>query len=214
MPGVKNLVGKYDRIARKMMKKITRVFEDAGIPYILEAGTLLGVVRENRLLPWDNDVDITVTRQYEQQVLSVLAKFRRMGYKVRVKRYTRDLKYFQKDELRIIKIKHFSLPFFQSDVCVDIFLKKRIKDDYFWTVGVHKPVLKSIPGHFYENLTTLMFDGKAYSVPEDYKGYLTEHYGNWRVPVKKWNFKFDDKSVVEKLYDEDEDKNKETGIKK
>lgn len=203
MPGPKKLTGRYARIAERMLSRITRVLEEAGVPYVLEAGTLLGIVRENRLLPWDDDVDITITRQQETNVLALLPKLRLLGYKVRVKRYTRDLACFSKGELRMLKIKHFSLPFFQSDVTVDIFMKKLIDDHYCWTVGVHKPVLKSVPRRFYEELGELDFKGKCYSVPQDYRGYLTEHYGDWRTPVKEWNFKLDDRSVREKLYEED-----------
>jgi phosphorylcholine metabolism protein LicD len=202
MPGPKKLVGKYAVIANKMLHKVTNVMEKFDIPYVLEAGTLLGIVRENRLLPWDDDVDITITRHDSDKFLRNLDAFRKLGYKVRVKRYQRDLKYFKKGELRMIKIKHFSLPFFQSDVCVDVFVKKLIGDEYYWTVGVHKPVLKSVPRRFYEERGKLEYRGKTYSVPADYEGYLTEHYGDWKTPKKDWNFKFDDQSVREKLYDE------------
>jgi len=188
MPGPNKLEGKYARIAMRMMERITRVLEKNNIPYILEAGTLLGVVRENRLLPWDNDVDITITRQHEKKLLDAVWQIRRLGYKVRIKRYKRDLKYFKEGEVRIIKIKHFTLPFFQSDMNVDIFLKRLVDEEYFWTVGVHRPVLKSVPRRFYEELGELAFKGKKYSVPKDYKGYLTEHYGDWQTVVKVWNF--------------------------
>jgi len=203
MPGPNKLTGRYARIALRMLERITRVLERADIPYLLEAGTLLGAVREGRLLPWDDDVDITVTGQHAEQLMAVVPRLRRLGYKVRIKRYTRDLKYFTEGELRLIKIKHFTLPLFRSDMSVDIFVKKLIGEEYFWTVGVHKPVLKSVPRRFYDHLGGLEFNGKRYSVPADYTGYLTEHYGDWRTPVKEWNFKFDDRSVREKLYDEE-----------
>lgn len=202
MPGHYKLTGKYARIAEKMLAATADVLEKAGIPYILEAGTLLGVVRENRLLPWDDDVDITITRQHEKRLLKALPALWLRGYKVRLKYYTRDLKYFRKGEVRIIKVKHFTLPFFKSDVSLDIFLKRLIGDEYFWTVGVHRPVLKSVPRRFYEELGSLEFRGRRYSVPADYRGYLTEHYGDWQTVVREWNFKFDDRSVREKLYDE------------
>ena len=209
MPGPQKLVGKYSRIAQKMMRRITTVLEDYDIPYILEAGTLLGVVRENRLLPWDDDVDITITKKYARRLLSSIRKIKKYGYKVRVKSYKKDLKYFKKGELRMLKVKHFTLPFFQSDVQVDIFVKKLIGEEYYWTVGVHKPVLKSVPKRFYENLTRIKFKNKYYSVPKDYEGYLTEHYGDWNKVIKDWNFKFDDRSVKEKLYKVDDIAEKE-----
>jgi len=176
--------------------------EKAEIPYILEAGTLLGIIREGRLLPWDDDVDLTITKQNEKKLLAIIPRIRLLGYKVSVKKYKKELKYFSRSEIRIIKVKHLTFPFFKTDVVLDIFVKKLIGDDYFWTVGVKKPVLKSVPKRFYEELTEIEFNKKHFIVPKDYKGYLTEHYGDWRTPVKTWNFKFDDHSVREKLYDE------------
>lgn len=201
MAGPTTLEGKNGEIAIQMMKRITRVLEKAHLPYILEAGTLLGIVRENRLLPWDNDVDITITRQHTKRLLQLLWKFWFLGYIVRVKHYKRDLKYFKRGEIRIIKIKHVSLKnFFRKDVVVDIFLKKKIGNEYYWTVGVKSPVLKSVPERFYDHHTQIEFEGKKFSVPEDYIGYLECHYGkDWKIPVKEWDFRTSDQSVKEIL---------------
>ncbi|PIE81085.1 MAG: lipopolysaccharide cholinephosphotransferase, partial [Candidatus Delongbacteria bacterium] len=67
MAGKHRLVGKVLEVAKKMLVDSTNILEENNIKYILEAGTLLGIVRENRLLPWDNDIDITVTEEYEKQ---------------------------------------------------------------------------------------------------------------------------------------------------
>lgn len=201
MAGRTTLEGKYGVIGVQMLKRITRVLENNQIPYILEAGTLLGVVRENRLLPWDNDVDITITRQYMKQLQRIIWKFWLLGYSVRVKHYKRDLRFFKKGEIRIIKIKHISPKnFFRKDVVVDLFLKKKIGEEYYWTVGVKAPVLKSVPERFYDKHTQIEFEGKLFSVPADYTGYLECHYGkDWRIPVKEWDFRTGDQSVKEIL---------------
>lgn len=201
MAGRNTLEGKYAVIGIRMMKKITQVLEKNDIPYILEAGTLLGVVRENRLLPWDNDIDITITRQHLTKLLKTLWQIRLKGFIVRVKRYDRNLKYFNQGEVRIIKIKHVSLVnFFRKDVVVDIFLKKKIENEYYWTVGVKAPVLKSVPERFYDYHTKIEFEGKQFSVPQDYIGYLECHYGkDWKIPVKEWDYRTSDKSVREFL---------------
>ena len=201
MAGIRTLEGRNGVIAGRMLSKVSRVLEKEKIPYILEAGTLLGIVRENRLLPWDNDVDITITRQFESQLLKSLWKMRLLGLKVQAKYYDRDLKYFKKGELRIIKIKHKNpLKFFKTDVILDIFIKRKIEQEYFWTVGIKAPVLKSVPEEFYDFHTQIDFKGKKYSVPKDYEGYLENHYGkDWRIPVKEWNYRTSDQSVREYL---------------
>jgi phosphorylcholine metabolism protein LicD len=201
MAGDLTLEGKRGEKAVVMLKKVTRLLEKIKIPYILEAGTLLGVIRENRLLPWDNDLDITITRQFEKQLLKNIWKLRLYGYQVRVKYYKEDLKYFKRKELRIIKIRHLNiLKFLKKDVVLDIFVKRKIGNEYYWTVGVKNPVLKAVPETFYDNLTQIKFSGKLFSVPEDSEGYLENHYGkDWRIPVKEWNFRTSDCSIKEFL---------------
>lgn len=184
-----------------MMKVTADILDKIGVKYILEAGTLLGVVRENRLLPWDNDVDFTITRQYEETLLKNLWRFALKGYVVKVRRYHRDMKYFKKGEIRIVKISQRSLfTIFKKNVTLEIFIKKKIGDEYYWTVGTDAPVLKAVPERFYDGHTNYQFEGREFSVPKDYIGYLVCHYGeNWRIPIKEWDFRTGDCSVKEIL---------------
>lgn len=201
MAGNRTLEGKNAIIAGRMLRRVTRTLRRSGIPYILEAGTLLGIVRENRFLPWDNDLDITITGDYEKKLLSNLWRLWFSCYSVRVKHYHRDMKFFRKGETRIVKVSYRDpLKWFRKRVILDIFIKRLIDDQYYWTVGIMSPVLKSVPRRFYEQHTQIEFSGRKYMVPEDYTGYLEEHYGKeWRTPVKEWDFRTSDCSVREFL---------------
>ena len=198
MAGKKKLTGKNLINSMKMLQKVTQIMEKNGIPYWLEGGTLLGIVREKRLLPWDNDMDISLIKDNEKKLLSILFKIFLCGYIVRVKKYKFDVEPFEKGEVRIVKIRNRKFLFIKGDATLDIFFKRKNDNEYFWTVGVKKPVLKSVPKNFYEELTTFDFNGKPYSVPKDYDGYLTYRYGDWKIPVKKWNFKKDDRAIKNK----------------
>lgn len=201
MAGAQNLEGENGRTAVRMMKVTACIFDKIGIKYVLEAGTLLGVVRENRLLPWDNDVDFTITKPYEKILIRNAWRFFLKGYVVRLRRYRRDVKYFKKGEIRMVKISQRSLfSILKKNVTLEIFIKKKIGDEYYWTVDTKNPVLKAVPERFYDQQTKYIFEGMAFSVPEDYIGYLRCHYGeNWRTPIKEWNFRTDDCSVKEIL---------------
>jgi len=61
MAGIQKLTGSFAGVAETMLAEISTILEQLKIPYVLDNGTLLGIIRENRLLPWDSDMDISIT---------------------------------------------------------------------------------------------------------------------------------------------------------
>lgn len=197
MAGSIKLAGKYAEKAEKMLSVVTTILEQEKIPYTLEGGTLLGIVREKRLLPWDNDIDLTITRPYVNQLLSIRWKLWLRGYRTRVRTIKADSVYFKKDHPRILKIQTTRFLFFKGVSLMDIFIKDLKEDRYYWTVS-EKEVLKSTARTYYENLANIEFKGKLYSVPEKYEDYLQSRYGDWKTPVKDYDYTKDDLSILNK----------------
>ena len=50
------------------------------------------------------------------------------------------------------------------------------------------------PVPFVVSLTGKILDEFDYSVPTQYEDYLTYRYGDWKIPVKEYDFKKDDKA--------------------
>jgi lipopolysaccharide cholinephosphotransferase len=194
MAGTITLTGKYVQLGEKMLHDVTGILEAEAIPYTLEGGTLLGIVREDRLLPWDTDLDLTITRMYAKKLLAARWKFWLKGYRTRIRKVKHDSKHFKKGEPRILKIQTTRFFFFKDVSLMDIFIKDLVDERYFWTV-TEKEVLKSAPRHYYENFKQFKFRNKLYSIPEQFDAYLQSRYGDWRTPKQTWDLTKDDLSI-------------------
>ncbi|MDN5557813.1 MAG: LicD family protein [Ruaniaceae bacterium] len=54
-------------VSTKILAEFDRVCRELSIPYVAYAGTAIGAVRHHGFIPWDDDVDIAMTRaDYEQ----------------------------------------------------------------------------------------------------------------------------------------------------
>ena len=65
--------GTYDRQIEllEMIKDIDRLFDMHDIKYSLCSGSLLGAIRENGFIPWDDDIDIMVDRDNFNKLISL-----------------------------------------------------------------------------------------------------------------------------------------------
>jgi phosphorylcholine metabolism protein LicD len=70
--------------AIEILKEIKEVFDAAGISYWLDCGTLLGAVREQRIIPWDNDIDFGVREEDWTKILSILSEFKKRRFYIEV----------------------------------------------------------------------------------------------------------------------------------
>lgn len=64
----------------RMMKDLHDLFVEHDIPYFVEGGTLLGLIRHKGLIPWDDDLDIGILPKDEKNVYKVIKKLQPMGY--------------------------------------------------------------------------------------------------------------------------------------
>ncbi|MFH1850931.1 MAG: LicD family protein [Candidatus Neomarinimicrobiota bacterium] len=195
MSGKIKLQGRYRRIAEKLLKRITGVLYSCGIPYWLDYGTLLGIVREQRLLPWDSDMDISIARKDLDRLLANLWRFRIRGYKVRIRYHRQDDHPLKKGSVRLIKIFNRKYLVARGDVMLDIFVNTRVEEAYTLVMGIKNYTRFSVPAHYFDNLGTIRFRDRPYSVPAEYEEYLAYRYGDWRTPREDWNFYKDDLAI-------------------
>ncbi len=55
-------LGRVHAINLRLLKEIDRICRKYGIQYMLDSGTLLGAIRHEGFIPWDDDCDVVFTR--------------------------------------------------------------------------------------------------------------------------------------------------------
>lgn len=189
------LEGNNLKEAEGLLKSVTSIFEIHKVKYWLEGGTLLGIRRENRLLPWDNDLDISLLYSEVSKLEPLIKDLKKKGYRIRQRRFKHTCDSFKNDDLRIIKIRKkrfFGL--LKGKVCLDVFVKYTTDDKTCWEIDNKK---KYVPSHFYDNFKSIIFQNKSYPIPENTDDYLTYRYGDWQTTVKEWNTSTDDNALVQ-----------------
>ena len=187
------LEGKNLIQAENLLKKITSIFESCNIAYWLEGGTLLGIRRENRLLPWDNDLDISIHESELPKLNKLLLDLSKNKFRVRTRVFSADSDYFKKGDLRMLKIrKRTFFGLLKGKVCFDVFIKYTHEDKTYWEIDNKT---KNVPAKFYESFSKIEFQNKYYTIPEFTNEYLTYRYGDWQTPVKVWDTSTDDKAL-------------------
>jgi lipopolysaccharide cholinephosphotransferase len=65
---------KAHQVNLKILKEIDRICRKYKIRYMLDAGTLLGAVRHQGFIPWDDDADVAFTRKNYEAFLKVVRR--------------------------------------------------------------------------------------------------------------------------------------------
>lgn len=174
----------------RMLKDIDELFSKHNITYWIDGGTLLGAVRHNGIIPWDDDGDICVLKKDEKKMLSLIGKFNKMGYGfssfwggyklfplngLDIKFKNRNWQWSLKDkELQIQENFNYKYPF------IDIFIADRFDDKYHFTNKKVREIWKNYY-HFENDLFPLKrykFNDIELSGPNNPIPYLDRAYGN------------------------------------
>lgn len=175
--------GKYYRRARALLLDTVDIFNRAEIPYTLDAGSLLGIVRDGDLIPWDNDIDLMLPVESIDRLRKVYLEIFRRGWKVsRTYRMQFASKAWNIGDPRVIKIRSWNPWLFgPGSTLLDITIIYRLQDAYWWEMA--KKICHVDAVHF-DNHDYLDYGGLRIRAPYRYEDYLTRLYGDWRTPDK------------------------------
>lgn len=165
--------------AKKLLFEVADILEDVGIEFYLNLGTLLGAVREKKFIETDGDIDLgTLSENFKPMAKSIKKRLIEKGLKIEIIDHRH--KGFWGGGIYAIKFRGFGE---HGDLAGFMKMKgKRAIPSHansFWFVLTAK---------FLEELDEIEFYGRKFKVPKNVDAYLTEIYGNWRIPITncKW----------------------------
>lgn len=207
-------------ILDKQLLEITEILNKNDIFYWIDSGTLLGIVREGKLLSGDLDIDISIPYTEKENVLSLLPEFESIGYSFKetwtYKSKDYIFKLVHKGKDRIIDFQVYyenkkdniwyspQVVNRKSNNTLSKLIRKIIHD---YIIGHSKNKITSNYPFAYDHITWVegkeligipkYLENTTIKVPEDHIGVLELHFGTtWRIPNRNWNFIRDDGAFV------------------
>ena len=160
--------------AIKTLKEVKHILDGFGVSFFLRQGTCLGAIRDNDLLPWDDDIDIGsvigfhgVSDKSHDQFVDV---FRKHGFLTRL------------DQMSVSPY----IPLVKYLIRIDWQCYK-VVDNYI----IQFPFQK-FPVSLFKELKEITFLEEIFLVPNPPEEYLRLKYGeNWKTPKKPGDFEED-----------------------
>ena len=187
-----------EKKAVQFMHQNVSVMNKAGIDFWIEGGTLLGALRDNKLIPWDHDLDFGMKYESEAQMKRLIRKLRRHFY-VSVRSFPKTSKIWQLGNYRVLKIFPRKNLLFKEELCLDLFVYYEGtlpgKDElvYKYVVWDRNAYHRK---EFFDTTDTIHFYGGEVPVPSNAEQFIEVKYGkDWRTPIKEWNVALDDGSI-------------------
>src|SRR5690625_4960248 len=194
--------------------EIVGFLQERQIDFWIDQGTLLGIVRDDALLPWDKDIDISVWEEEFSKVVELRPELEEMGYYFELHEY-KDCLFLSREDGYFIEIGRYHI---EGEQAVrknngprinpsERFVKRilnllphrlncRLRDLGRRWHPVDTVIFRT-PLHYFSEFRSISFRGLRFDVPAKTEEYLAFKYGpDWRTPIREWDFSKQDGSVI------------------
>lgn len=172
------------RSGKQTIKQLQRILETTNIIFFFDMGTLLGIIREGRLLGHDLDIDIAIYDNNYQTIQLVRDTLSNYGCRHKFS-YTVDGIGIVEDSYIFNNIK-FDVNYYKigKECCKCYLLYTSSNISYFNESEMSTVELSCSP---ITGIEKRVFAGTEINVPQHAETYLAERYGKqWRIPDKNY----------------------------
>ena len=180
----------YDEllVRKKEFLKICNILDQLKIIFFLNSGILLGAIRDNDLIKWDWDIEISVfSDELLPNIDLITNKLKENGFEInKINK--------KEDDSKIDFVGEY--PGDVTGYTIWSWNYSKVRDVY-WRREL------SIPSKFLNKFSKIDFLGRQFNCPQNPEEYLEFAYGNWKVPLR---------STDKDLYNTKRYKNKKKSI--
>lgn len=163
------------KILKYLLINVTETFNEEGIEYWIDFGTLLGIYRDNKIIPYDNDIDICIINFDNDKIKKCQDKLKKKYIKLEdEKSWSAYRCWFDISFINSYKFGTFG----------DIYINKISDTEYLGATGINSNISKSLIG----TPQNYNWEGHILKVPENIHETLVWRYGKDYMTPKK-NFK-------------------------
>lgn len=161
-----------------LLQVIVCELDKSNTEYTIVGGTLLGAVRHNGLIPWDDDADLAILNKTPQEVLEILKPLEKI-----------NIISYEPLKGNIVIVKYEG-----SKISLDLFMMRK-SENILNNEEVYQflfPYNLQYPNEwFYEEelypIKNYKFGPLFLKGPNNYENYLSRAYNNWKNVAMKWN---------------------------
>ncbi len=159
-------------VRRKEFLTICDVLDETKTNYFLQTGILLGAIRDNELIKWDWDIEISVfSDDFLPKIDLIVKKLIDKNFEIKnvnKKKYESKIDFIGQYPENVTGYTIFSWNYSKS------------KDKY-WRKDL------SVPSRFLNKLSRTNLFGREFRCPNYTEEYLTFAYGDWKTPLRSSN---------------------------
>jgi hypothetical protein len=213
--------------AEKEFHLFTEILHQHNVPYCMDSGVLLALMREGKIFDHEKDIDLQMWSDDEQKFIAIIPELKAKGWKVTIWQYKGLVYQFRIQRPGQIPV-HIMLfrrqgewawcpagratgnpfsGFMKKGYSMFVRVRRNFRDKLKatdvsrWPWNVRRDLgTWWVPSEFFEN-TIFNKEHQVY-IPARWEQYLAFRYGNWKTPAANWDFWKDDGAMNHKRPDE------------